>query len=130
MIKTKSVQSPIERRNDGLRILVTRIRGHGLRSSRYHVWMANLAPSETLLRQFQSEKIGWGEFSKRYKKELREGGTIDNRNALIKNHGQKFTLRLLQKLGRMTNVTLLGRCGEDEPHCHRYILCRVLSAKI
>ena len=35
MIKTKCVDSPITPRQDGLRILVTRFRGHGLPKSRY-----------------------------------------------------------------------------------------------
>ena len=76
-------------------------------TSRYHVWMANLGLSEKLLRDAQADKIGWGEFSRRYRKELFEGGTIDQRNKTIKNHGQKFTLRLLQKLAKRTTVTLM-----------------------
>ena len=130
MIKTKSVYSPIDVRKDGLRILATRIRGRGLRSSRYHVWMANLGPSERLLADGQSMKITWAEFSCRYREELREGGSIDRRNSLIKNHGQKFTLRLLQRLGRTGTVTLMCHCAEDEPHCHRHILKRVLAGKV
>jgi len=130
MIKTKSVSSAIEPRKDGLRILVARFRGRGVPASRYHVWMANLGPSEKLLREFQSGKIGWSEFSRRYLEELRESGTIDRRNATIKNHGQKFTLRLLQTLGRRTTVTLLCHCAEDAAHCHRHLLRRVLQGKI
>ena len=129
MIKTKSVSSAIEPRKDGLRILVARFRGRGVPASRYHVWMANLGPSEKLLREFQSGKIGWSEFSRRYLEELRESGTIDRRNATIKNHGQKFTLRLLQTLGRRTTVTLLCHCAEDAAHCHRHLLRRVLQGK-
>ena len=130
MIKTKSVRSPIERRKDGLRILATRLRGRGLPASRYDVWMANLGPSETLLHDARAGAISWGEYSRRYRRELLEGGSIDNRNRSIKNHGQKFTLRLLQKLGQKGDVTLLCHCAEDEPHCHRHILKRVLSGKI
>src|SRR5438046_5177834 len=100
MIKTKSVCSPINRTKDGLRILVTRFRGRGLPTSRYDVWMANLGPSENLLRHGHPGKISWGEFSRRYTKELFEGGAIDRKNETIKNHGQKFTLRLLQKLAK------------------------------
>lgn len=93
MIKTKSVYSPIEPSKDSLRILVTRIRGRGLPKSRYHAWMANLGPSETLLCDRQQEWISWIEFVRRYRAELQEGGSIDRRNRIIKNHGQKFTLR-------------------------------------
>lgn len=130
MIKTKSVHSPIETRKDGLRILTTRIRGRGLPSSQYDVWMANLGPSENLLADFQSKKITWGEFSRRYRKELKEGGSIDKRNHVIKNHGQKFTLRLLKELGDRGSVTLLCHCDEDQQHCHRRILKKILDGKI
>ena len=130
MIRTKSVYSPIDRKKDGLRILATRFRGRGLPGNRYDVWMANLAPSETLLNAVFKNLISWAEFGRRYRNELREGGSIDKRNRNIKNHGQKFTLRLLQKLGGSQNVTLMCHCAEDQPHCHRHLLEAVLSAKI
>ena len=92
--------------------------------------MASLGPSEKLLRDFQAGKIGWREFSRRYTKELFEGGTVDQRNKTIKNHGQKFTLRLLQKLAKRGPLTLLCHCPEDQPRCHRHVLKRVLDGKI
>jgi uncharacterized protein YeaO (DUF488 family) len=61
MIRTKAVYSPIDRKNDGLRILATRVRGRGLRANRYDVWMANLAPSEALLNAGRKGLITWGE---------------------------------------------------------------------
>jgi len=130
VIATKSVYSPIEPRKDGLRILVTRLRGRGLPASRCDVWMANLGPSQKLLAAMRSQKITWGEFGRRYRAELQESGSIDKRNPLIKNHGQKFTLRLLQELGRRGTVTLMCHCDEDQPHCHRHILSKVLAGKI
>jgi uncharacterized protein YeaO (DUF488 family) len=48
----------------------------------------------------RADKITWGEFGRRYRKELFEGGAIDGRNRTIKNHGQKFTVRLLQALAK------------------------------
>lgn len=130
MIRTKSVSSPIERQIDGLRILATRLRGRGLPKERYDVWMANLGPSEKLLREIQAGKISWTEFRRHYRAELFEGGTIDSRNRTIKNHGQKFTLRLLQHLAKQQPVTLLCHCAEDEPHCHRHILRSILQGMI
>ena len=130
MIKTKSVFSPIEPSKDGLRILATRFRGRGMPASRYHVWMANLGPSEGLLRAVLADEITWSEFRRRYRKELFEGGTIDRRNRLIKNHGQKFTLRLLQELAKRETVTFMCHCAEDEPHCHRHILQKILDGKV
>lgn len=130
MIRTKSVWSPIDRKNDGLRILATRYRGRGLPSKRYDVWMANLAPSEALLAAVQNGSITWGVFGRRYRHELREGGGVDRRNRTIKNHGQKFTLRLLQKLGHGQNVTLMCHCDEDAKECHRHLLQKALRSKI
>ena len=92
--------------------------------------MANLGPSEKLLGDVQSGAIGWSEFSRRYRHELFEGGSIDRRNRMIKNHGQKFTLRLLQKLARRGTVTLMCHCAEDEAHCHRHLLQSVLKGKV
>src|SRR5689334_17741628 len=71
MIKTKSVHSPIAP-DDGLRILAARLRGRGLPANRYDVWMANLGPSEALLRDLLARRVTWAEFGRRYRKELME----------------------------------------------------------
>ncbi len=130
MIRTKCVYSPIEPRKDGLRILATRFRGRGLSASRYDVWMANLGPSEKLLKHFLAGKTDWGKFSRLYGKELLEGGGVDRKNSSIKNHGQKFTLRLLQVLGRRSTITVMCHCAEDQLHCHRHLLQKILQRKI
>lgn len=127
MLKTKSVESPIDREGDGLRILVARFRGRGLEKSRYDVWMASLGPSEELLRSFQSGEISWAEFSRRYKAEMQESPPCDTGNKTIKNHGQKFTFRLLQTLAERGPVTLLCHCPEEEEHCHRHLLKRLIE---
>lgn len=129
MFKTKSVQTPADA-SDGLRILVARGRGRGLPADRFDVWMANLGPSEELRDAILGGKISWREYSQRYVKELLEPGGVDARNERIKNHGQKFTLRLLQHLGQKQNVTLLCHCAEDERHCHRHLLKALLEKKI
>jgi uncharacterized protein YeaO (DUF488 family) len=129
MVKTKSVHSPIEA-EDGLRILVARLRGRGLPTDRYDVWMANLGPSEALLRRFLERKISWNEFARRYRAELMASPDIDKSNRTIKNHGQKFTLRLLQELARRETITLLCHCPEDTSQCHRHVLAKVLAGKI
>jgi len=127
MLKTKSVHSPIHQ-SDGIRILATRFRGHGMPVTRYHVWMANLGPSEALLRARQAGRITEGEFTRRYKEELFVSGAVDRGNRTIKNHGQKFTLRLIKHLGRRGTVTLLCHCAEDDTHCHRHILKRLIAS--
>lgn len=115
---------------DGLRILVARGRGRGLPADRFDVWMANLGPSEKLRDAILAGKISWTEYSRRYFSELQESGGADARNMRIKNHGQKFTLRLLQHLARKQTLTLLCHCAENEPHCHRHLLKALLEKKI
>jgi uncharacterized protein YeaO (DUF488 family) len=122
MLLTKSVHSPINRQKDGLRILATRFRGRGLPASRYDVWMPSLGPSEVLLRQVLAGEISWPQFARAFKKELVMAGAIDDRNRSIKNHGQKFTLRLIKALSARGPVTLMCHCAEDAEHCHRYEL--------
>jgi uncharacterized protein YeaO (DUF488 family) len=127
VLKTKSAWTRIERA-DGLRVLVARFRGHGMPTSRYDVWMPNLGPSERTLRAMQAGATSWAQFGREYRKELFLDGPVDRRSRTIKNHGQKFTLRLLKKLSQQGNVTLLCHCAEDERHCHRHVL-RALIAK-
>jgi uncharacterized protein YeaO (DUF488 family) len=129
MVRTKSVFSAIDKRRDGPRVLATRFRGRGMRKTRYDVWMPNLGPSERLLGAIQSETIAWATFSRRYRAELFENSPLDKGNSTIKNHGQKFTLRLLNALAKRGNVTLMCHCHENASHCHRFILERVLSRR-
>src|SRR5262245_33958011 len=126
MIRTKSVSSPIDRRRDGFRILATRFRGRGLSVSRYDLWMPSLAPSERLLRRRLAGRINWPAFVREYRHELLLDGPIDARSRTIKNHGQKFTLRLLAELSRRGRITLLCHCAEDERECHRHELRRMI----
>jgi uncharacterized protein YeaO (DUF488 family) len=129
MLRTKSVWSPIDRKRDGLRILATRFRGRGLPTSRYDVWMPSLGPSERLLWAVKAGRISWANVSREYQAELKMDGPIDSRSKTIKNHGQKFTLRLLARLAKKGNVTVMCHCSEDEPHCHRHLLReRILRA--
>ena len=62
------------------------------------------------------------QIARQYRKELFLDGPIDKRSRIIKNHGQKFTLRLIKRLARRGNVTLLCHCAEDQQQCHRHIL--------
>jgi uncharacterized protein YeaO (DUF488 family) len=36
----------------------------------------------------------------------------------------------LQTLGRSQHVTLMCHCDEDQQHCHRHLLKKVLATKI
>jgi uncharacterized protein YeaO (DUF488 family) len=128
MIKTKSVSSPMDRHSDGLRILATRFRGRGLPTDRYDVWMPSLGPSEELLRKFLAGRISWPTFARHYRAELFQDGPIDARCKTIKNHGQKFTLRLIKKLAHEGTVTLLCHCDEEQKQCHRHVLAKILAS--
>lgn len=130
MLRTKSVRTPIDRKSDGLRILVTRFRGRGLPASRYDVWMPNLGPSERLLAAVRDGKVSWAQFSREYQKELYLDGPIDKRSRTIKNHGQKFTLRLVKQLATAGRVTLLCHCAEDHAQCHRHLLRRLILSSV
>jgi len=126
MLKTKSVHAPIEP-GDGLRLLVTRFRGRGLPTNRYDAWVASLGPSERLLKTFLAGKITWSQFGKRYREEMFAPAATDAGNATIKNHGQKFTLRLIAKLAEKGNVTLLCHCAADATQCHRFLLQKLIE---
>ncbi len=128
MLKTKSVWSSPSP-EDGLRVLATRFRGRGLPGDRYDVWMASLGPSERLLRQFLDAEISWGEFGGRYRDAVWADGAVDRDNERIKNHGQKFTLRLIKHLAERGPVTLMCHCDDDEPHCHLRVLTRIIESK-
>ena len=113
MVRTKSVYTPIDRKNDGICILATRFRGWGLPKRFYDVWMPSLGPSERLLRDGQAHRLTWAKFSREYRHELFIDGSLDKANRTIKNHDQKFTLRVLESLAKRGNVTLMCHCAEN-----------------
>jgi uncharacterized protein YeaO (DUF488 family) len=127
MLKTKSVYTDAAA-DDGLRILATRFRGRGMSSHRYDVWMPSLGPSEELLEKVLKGRITWAAFTKAFQAELFEDGPVDRRSKTIKNHGQKFTLRLIKQLAGAGNVTLMCHCDEAQPQCHRHILRKVIES--
>ena len=127
MLKTKSVYSDAET-SDGLRILATRFRGRGMASDRYDVWMPSLGPSEALLDDIIKRRITWAAFTRAFLAELFEDGPVDARSRTIKNHGQKFTLRLIKQLAAAGNVTLMCHCDEDAKQCHRHILKKLIAS--
>jgi uncharacterized protein YeaO (DUF488 family) len=88
--------------------------------------MASLGPSEALLKAGQSGEITWACFCREYTAELFMDGGVDEWNGVIKNHGQKFTLRLIKRLAKKGNVTLLCHCDEDQLHCHRHVLRKLI----
>ena len=125
MLKFKSVHDPIVK-DDGLRILATRFRGHGMKTDRYDAWMPSLGPSEKLLKDMLGGKIQWTDFRKRYTYEILSSVEIDASNKTIRNHGQKFTLRLIKGLAKKQNVTLMCHCETDAERCHLRVLEKLI----
>ncbi len=126
-IKTKSIHSPIEP-GDGLRIHTSRFRGRGITRDRYDVWLPNLGPSEALLKRWKTGRLPWADYAMAYMQEIFQSTDLDLRNRTIKNHGQKFVLRLIKELARRGTVTILCQCPEAEEHCHRHLLKELLTS--
>ena len=124
MIKVKSVYEP-KQKDDGLRVLATRYRGRGMKKSRYDVWMANLGPSEKLLKGGVEDWRAWG---KQFREEMLGNDITEKKNPLIRNAGQKFTLRLIKQLAKKQNVTLMCHCPEDAECCHRFLLLDLIKS--
>jgi uncharacterized protein YeaO (DUF488 family) len=125
MLKVKSIEEPASP-EDGLRILAGRYRGRGLSKSKYHVWMANLGPSEKLLHLHDT--VPWRDWSARYRAEMLPDSK-EKPNPLIRNAGQKFTLRLIKHLASKQNVTLLCHCAPGKKDCHRFLLRDLIRSK-
>lgn len=129
VLRIKSVKAPINHRKDGLRIHTARTRGRGLSSRRYDVWMANLGPSQRLLKRYQKGDMTWAAYRVAYKLELLECGPVDARcKKNFRNKGQKFTLRLIKKLAKGKPVTLMCTC-EDLSTCHISVLRDLIRSK-
>lgn len=128
MLLTGSVSS-VPRREDGLRLLVTRFRGRGLSADAYDVWMANLGPSEALLRSFLDGTVAWNEFGRSYRDEMFAPSSIDDRNETIRNRGQLHSMRLIKHLAEAGPVTLLCHCHGDATECHRFLLRDLILSK-
>jgi uncharacterized protein YeaO (DUF488 family) len=88
--------------------------------------MPSLGPSERLLRGRLTKT--WAQFVREYRRELTMDGPIDSRSRTIKNHGQKFTLRLLKALARKGNVTVMCHCAEEADDCHRHALKKAIES--
>lgn len=127
MLRTRSVRSPGSR-SDGLRILATRYRGHGVPKEACDVWMPNLAASEALLKGYLAGTVSWPEYRRRYREEMLPSKGAEPGNPRQRNRGQKYTLRLLKELSQRQNVTLMCHCADDEPQCHLRVLVPLIES--
>ncbi len=83
----------------------------GVRKEAVEAWEKELGPSAALLRAYRAGRIGWAEFARRYRAEVR---------------GKAELLESVRKLSRRRTVTLLCGC-EDESRCHRGLLKKLLE---
>jgi uncharacterized protein YeaO (DUF488 family) len=113
VLKTKSIYKPKEK-EDGKRILVSRLHPRGVKKSQYAAWLKELSPSLDLIHEYKNDKITWKRFFSEYKKELE------------KNPEAMETLKILRKKSKTDHITLL--CFEpDGTPCHRHILREILK---
>jgi len=116
-LKTKSIYD--ERQNsDGTRVLVTRFYPRGVKRTHFDLWIHDLSPEAALLKEYRSNNLGWREFSRRYKSQMRS--SPDSKRAIQ-------SLVEILEMGR--NVTLL--CYEREGEkCHRYLLKSIIESSM
>ena len=83
----------------------------------YDVWFPNLAPSQTLLKEFFpiADDATWRVFRRRFLAEMRKPGA-------------RHDLDLLAALSHATDVAIGCYC-EDESRCHRSLLRELLRER-
>jgi uncharacterized protein YeaO (DUF488 family) len=122
MIKTKSVYDPVEE-SDGFRILIMRKwpRGIGYRKNNKRgmidFWCKELGPSIDLLDNWNGKKITWSQYVKQYRAEQKS-------SAAAKKETNCLAVQSVDK-----TVTLLCKERENDPHCHRHILKKIIHLK-
>ena len=113
MVKTKSIYGPVET-TDGKRFLVTRYWPRGISKERLKLsgWIRELAPSKELLQDLKNEKITWQEYERHYFEEM------------------ESKKQFIQKMANLTasgTITLLCFEQENNPHCHRHLLKKLIE---
>jgi len=108
--------------DEGVRLGTVRHPPRGVRKQDYaardyfDVWLPELAPSAPLVAWALSEPLTlkrWAIFERRYRREMRQPGA-------------QRLIGLLAALSAQTNFSVGCYC-EDETHCHRILLKKLLS---
>ena len=108
MIKVKSILDK-ENRDDGVRVCVMRFVKDFYD---YDEWLKDLAPSIELLNDYRNKKIDWGEYEKRYLKEMED---------------KKELIRELKKRSDEGEVISLLCWEKDDRFCHRRLLKNLIE---
>jgi len=116
MIKIKRVYEKYDV-TDGIRILVDRLWPRGIRHTSVNVdlWFKDVAPSTELRKWFAHDPSKWGEFRRRYMRELKK-----NSKALEK----------LIDLAQSSGLITLIYAAKDEKHNDAVVLKEVLERKL
>lgn len=114
MVKTKSIYDPVEAA-DGKRFLISRYwpRGRSKDKLKLSGWIRELAPSKELLQDWK-KKISWREYEQRYSKEM---------------ESKPQFIQEMAGLAEISTITLLCFEKEDNPHCHRHLLKKIIKTK-
>jgi uncharacterized protein YeaO (DUF488 family) len=98
---------------DGMRVLVDRLWPRGLSRAKVSadLWLRDAAPSAALRRWYGHDRSRWGEFRRKYRKELSR---------------QPEVLELLDDLRRRSAVTLMSGT-RDVAHSHAAVLAELLA---
>ena len=103
-------------KEDGNRILVSRLHPRDVKKTKYDAWIKELSPSIDLIYEYKKDKINWRKFFLKYKKEL------ENNSESIK------ILKSIRKESKTKNVTLLCFEPESSP-CHRLVLREIIKGQ-
>jgi uncharacterized protein YeaO (DUF488 family) len=121
-IKTKRWNDRKER-DDGYRILICRYRPRALPKAKetWRKWYPFLGPSKELHADFYGKNgkspIGWAEYERRYLEEMKDQAESIDALAELVEEGKTITL-------------LCSKACEDEHHCHRTLLRRLIEERV
>jgi uncharacterized protein YeaO (DUF488 family) len=96
---------------DGCRVLVDRLWPRGLKKqeAKIDAWLRDLAPSDELRKWFHAHRDHWGEFRRRYLRELRSpgaAGALDELYQYLSGYG-RLTLLFASKDEEHNNAAVL-----------------------
>lgn len=113
MFKIKRIYEQVDK-TDGYRILVDRLwpRGVSKENAAVDLWLKEIAPTDELRKWFNHDPEKWGEFQKKYKKEIAANKVI--------------LQQLKEVLKEQKTVTLLYG-AKDEEHNQAVVLQNLLS---
>jgi uncharacterized protein YeaO (DUF488 family) len=114
-IKSKSIYDPKEA-SDGTRVLVTRYYPRGVKKTHFDLWLHDVSPEATLLKDYRNKGVDWRGFSAKFRRQLR---TMP---------ASKEAMKQLVELSRNREVTIL--CYEKEGEkCHRNIVKSIVNRR-